>query len=110
MLQLKSQGKIVERIVRTKTGEFALAVFYVVERNGEILNVRLLRVSPISGSENASTLKLESGNCSFLLPGFCLKSPTVISYKKKFTGEVSPFFNIFQFLVSQPTRAPSCSF
>ncbi|MSU55567.1 MAG: hypothetical protein EXS46_03475 [Candidatus Taylorbacteria bacterium] len=107
MLAIKPQGRIVERIVRAKTGEFVLATFFVVERNGEILNVRILRVSPLSGSENASTLKLESGNCSFLLPGFCLKSPTVISYKEKFTGEVSPFFNIFQFLVSQPTRAPS---
>ena len=107
MLQVKPQGKIIERIVRAKTGEFVLATFLVVERNGEVINVRLLRVSPLSGSEKTRTLKLEAGSCLFRLPGLCVKSPTVISYKKKFTGEVSPFFNIFQFLVSQPTRAPS---
>ena len=105
MLQVKPQGKIVERIVRTKTGEFVLATFYVVERNGEIINVRLLSVKPVS--DQAKNYKLETTNSCLCLRGSCLKSPSVIPHRKRYTPTVSPFFNIFEFLVSQPTRAPS---
>ena len=45
MLTVKPQGKIIDRVVRTKTGEFVLATFLVLEQDGE-LSVRLLSVKP----------------------------------------------------------------
>ena len=102
MLALKSQGKIVERVVRTKTGEQVLAMFLVVEENGE-LKVQLLSVKPIlkvTGTKSPTVC----------LSGNCLKSPAIVSYRHNYHSVVSPFFNLFEFFVSQPTRAPSFGF
>lgn len=109
MLEIKPQGKIIEKIVRTRTGEFVLAVFFVVESDGG-LNVRLLFVKPIQKQARITNQESKIKNKILCLRGDCAKSPTVISYHKRFTPIVSPFFNKFQFLVSQPTRAPSGSF
>ena len=107
MLAVKSQGKIVLKVLRTKAGGFVLAVFFVIERNGEF-DVRLIDVKPVDNSEKSTNYKLQTKN--FLcLSGNCQKSPAVISYHKKHYSVVSPFFNIFEFFVSQPTRAPSHS-
>ena len=99
MITLKPQGKIVEKMVRTKTGEYVWAVFLVVENNGEF-KVRVLSVKPIDKLVGA----IEKAKC---LKGCSLKSPAVISYRHKYFSLVSPFFNNLEFFVSQPTRAPS---
>ena len=99
MLQVKSQGKIVEKIVRTKNGEYVLAVFLVEDFGGEF-KVRVLSVKPIDKLVGA-TLKAKC------LSGCSLESPAVISYRHKYHSLVSPFFNNLEFFVSQPTRAPS---
>jgi hypothetical protein len=101
MLQVKSQGKIVEKIVRTKTGEYVLAVFLVEDFGGEF-KVRVISVKPIEKLAGA----IEKVKC---LSGCSLKSPAVISYRHKYHSVVSPFFNNLEFFVSQPTRAPSHS-
>ncbi len=119
MLAVKSQGKIVQKVLRTKAGQSVLATFFVIEREGEF-DVRLLSVSPIQkpdGIRNyarpyraySGTFGRELGirNEPLCLTGRCQKSPAVISYRKNHYSVVSPFFNIFEFLVSQPTRAPS---
>ncbi|MCR4311247.1 MAG: hypothetical protein NUV54_01625 [Candidatus Taylorbacteria bacterium] len=106
MLEIKPQGNIVERIVRTKTGEFVFAVFYV-EESEEGLRVRLLSVRPISDSAQAKNNKLQTAGVCLYLPGKCPRSPAVIAYRKKYTSTVSPFSSLFEFFVSQPTRAPS---
>ena len=109
MLEIKPQGKIVEKIVRAKTGEFVVATFFVSEINGE-LQIRLLRVVPLRDSEKTANLQLETGNYSLCLFGTCAKSPAVTAERHIYTEIVSPFFNALEFFVSQPTRAPSGSF
>ena len=99
MLTLKPQGKIVERIVRARTGQFVRAVFLVLESEGG-LDVRLLSVCPIKKSGKANSFSL-------CLRGNCLKSSPVISHRPRYIPTVSPFFNTLEFFVSQPTRAPS---
>lgn len=106
MLALKSQGKIVERIVRTKAGQLVRAVFLVAEQNGE-LKVRLISVVPI-GQPNGFTIQgSRFKNKILCLIGKCAKSLVITSERHQFREILSPFFNKFQFFVSQPTRAPS---
>lgn len=105
MLAIKSQQKIVQKVLKAKNGEFVLATFFVVEQNGE-LQVRLLSVQPFGSSKK---VVLETGSSVLCLPGECLKSPAVTFYRHNYHSVVSPFFNIFEFFVSQPTRAPSYS-
>jgi len=107
MLEIKPQGKIIERIVRAKTGEFVLATFFVSEMNGE-LQVRLLSVKPIS--ERFKIQDSRFRNDKLCLSGECAKSPAVTAERHIYTEIVSPFFNALEFFVSQPTRAPSGSF
>ena len=106
MLTIKPQGKIIERLVRTKAGEQVLATFYVAETNGE-LQVRLISVKPISHTKGFKIQDSRFKNSNLCLRGECLKSPANISYRPKYSPTVSPFFSIFEFFVSQPTRAPS---
>lgn len=106
MLAIKSQQKIVHRTLRNKFGEQVRAIFLVVETDGE-LKVQLLSVSPLASSEKALSSQLSAVSSHLCLPGLSLKSPAITSYTKHLYPEVSPFFNIFQFLISQPTRAPS---
>jgi|SRR3989338_8150331 len=107
MLAVKPQGKIVEKIVRARTGEFAVATFFVSEMNGEF-QVRLLSVKPVSAYAQTTNYKLQTTNSCLCLRGNCLKSPAVTSHRHRYTSTVSPFFNKFEFFVSQPTRAPAC--
>lgn len=105
MLAIKSQGKIIERIVRAKTGEFVRAVFYVVEVNGEF-QVELISARPVTEA-GIKNYELGIKGTKLCLGGKCLKSPNVISYRHNYHSIISPFSNIFEFFVSQPTRAPS---
>ncbi len=106
MLAVKPQGKIVRKIVRAKTGEFVLAVFLVVEREGEV-QFQLLSVKPI-GEAGIKNHELGTGKGVLCLAGGCLKSPAVTLYRHNHSV-VSPFFNTLEFFVSQPTRAPSAN-
>ncbi|MBI2475684.1 MAG: hypothetical protein HYV67_00380 [Candidatus Taylorbacteria bacterium] len=104
MLAVKSQGKIVQKVLRTKAGESVLATFFVIESDGG-LNVRLLSVRPvenrIANQESRITKQV------LCLRGSCAKSPSVAAERRGYSAVVSPFFNKFQFFISQPTRAPS---
>ena len=95
----KPQGKIIERIVRTKAGEFVLAKFLVIEEGGKF-QIKLLSVQPIAGH----TFRTPE---AVLLPVAEQKSPAVIAYRSNYRSVISVFSNIFEFFVSQPTRAPS---
>ena len=105
MLAVKSQGKIVERILKTKVGEQVLATFFVVEENGE-LQIRLLSIRSI---ERFRIQDSGFKNGTICLPGAGAKSPAVTAYRHNYFSVVSPFFNTLEFFVSQPTRAPSPS-
>ena len=106
MLTLQQQGKIVEKIVRTKTGELALATFYVSMRDGEF-DIQLLSVSPVSNSSSIENCKLKIENSLLCLLGQSRVSPAVTFYRHNYHSVPSPFFNTLEFFVSQPTRAPS---
>lgn len=107
MLALKSQEKIIERIVRTKTGQLVRAVFLVSEYQGE-LKVRLLSVRPVSQpTDRITNHESRITNKTLCLSGKCAKSPVITSERHTFTEILSPFFNKLEFFVSQPTRAPS---
>lgn len=109
MLEIKPQGKIVEKIVRAKTGEFVVATFFVVEsENG--LDVRLISVRPLPKVARITNQESRIKNKIFRLKGECVKSSQIISHRRKYTPTVSPFFNTLEFFVSQPTRAPSFGF
>jgi|GEM_PF-1459281 len=109
MLEIKPQGKIIRRIVKTKTGEFVLATFYVVESESG-LDVRLLSVKRVQKQARIENCKLKIENYPLYLTGKCPKFSSVISNHHNYSGVVSPFFNKFEFFVSQPTRAPSLNF
>lgn len=104
MIEVRPQGKIVEKIVRTKTGWLVLAVFFVTEREGEI-SVRLLSVRPVP--ERITNCELRTTNGGNYLTGECRKPKAAAVEVKPRKTTTSPYFNIFEFFVSQPTRAPS---
>ena len=66
MLAVKSQGKIVQKVLRTKAGEHILATFLVAESNGE-LQVRLLSVKPLRNSKETTNYKLQTPVCACLV-------------------------------------------
>ncbi len=106
MLTLGSQKKIVQKVVKTKTGQFVLATFLVIEQNGQF-SVRLLSVNPVEHSQASNDNKLKTTNLSVCLPGISLKSPAVTFYRHNYHSIVSPLFDQLKFFISQPTRAPS---
>ena len=106
MLALKSQEKIVERVVKTKTGMLVLATFFVQEVNGELV-VRLISVRPIKAENGFRVQGSGFRSKTVCLPVRHSKSPAVVSYRHNYHSIISPFVNIFEFFVSQPTRAPS---
>jgi hypothetical protein len=93
--------KVLERIIRAKTGEFVLATFLVVEYQGQV-RAKLLSIAPLTQEQaefQASAIKA--------LPAPLVK--TVFEKVLTFGEEIiSPFVD-FSFFVSQPTRAPSFS-
>ncbi len=106
MLALKLQENIVERIVRTKSGQLVRAVFLVSEYQGE-LRVRLISASPIQKSTGIRNYELGIRNKILCISGACAKSPAITSEHHIYREIVSPFFNKLEFFVSQLTRAPS---
>ena len=101
MLTIKPPGQLVHKVVKTRTGEFVLATFLVCESNDE-LQVQLLGVKPVAHSAVKAVRTVA-------LPAVLEKSPAVTLYRHHYHSITSPFFNIFEFFVSQPTRAPSRS-
>ena len=91
--------RIVEKIFRTETGEFIRATFLVVEFHGQIRGkiIKTEIISPDTFTANQKVLSLSEPY-----------SPQVANFAPYIYHEpkVSPYFE-FNFLVSQPTRAPA---
>ncbi len=118
MQSLQRQEKIVEKVLKTKAGEYVRAVFLVYEVNGN-LEARLLSARPLSRSRfeiRDSTRPYRNGTFGqgFKKTVVCLpvtnQASTQSVANTKYFRTSSPYFNIFSFFNSQPTRAPSSSF
>jgi len=94
MLAIQKSNKYIQKAVQLPNGAWALVVFELVERNGQII------AKAVSGkilSEIKEVLCLPS-----------VKSPTeFIPVKSIFSNLVLNFVRDFSFVMSQPTRAPS---
>jgi len=98
MLSLQKQPKYLEKAVQLPNGTWALVVFELVEQNGRII------ARAVSGRLLSDVRKEEEGVLS--LPG--VKSPTeFLPIKSIFSDLVSTFSKNFDFIMSQPTRAPA---
>ncbi|MEK7575227.1 MAG: hypothetical protein AAB511_03285 [Patescibacteria group bacterium] len=102
MLSIRPQQQIVEKVLKTKAGGYVRAQFLVTEYQGRI-HVKLLSATPIF--DNVSDFSAEVVQA---LPSKITKATFERVLEQ---GEViaSTFFD-FNFLVSQPTRAPAGNF
>ncbi len=97
MLAIQKQPKYIEKAVQLPNGAWALLVFELVERNGQIV------AKAVSGKILGEKLVKAETLC---LP--CVKSPVeFLPIKSIFSNFVSNFSKDFSFVMSQPTRAPS---
>ena len=97
MLAIQKQPKYIEKAVQLPNGAWALLVFELVERNGQIV------AKAVSGKILGEKLVKEETLC---LP--CVKTPAdFLPIKSIFSDLVSNFSKDFSFIMSQPTRAPS---
>jgi hypothetical protein len=98
MLAIQTRPKYIEKAVKLPNGEWALVVFELVERNGQIV------ARAVSGKILSDiTPEKEAVLC---LPA--VKSPVeFIPVVSIFSDLVSNFTRDFAFVISQPTRAPS---
>lgn len=115
MNSLQRQERIVEKVLKTKAGQYVRAVFLVYEVNGN-LEARLISACPITNSrfQPARTESARSGgipDSKFTKTIVCLpvikENSTQAFANTKYSKTTSPYFNIFSFFTSQPTRAPS---
>jgi hypothetical protein len=98
MLAIQKQQKYIQKAIQLPNGEWALVLFELVERNGQIV------ARAVSGKllSDIDTNKEEV----ICLP--CTESPAeFIPIKSIFSNLVSNFSKDFSFVMSQPTRAPS---
>jgi len=98
MLALRTQNKIIPKLVKMADGRIALVHFLVSFEGGE-LKARVISVRYSGENAVANTAPLA-------LCGICAKSTEIVSEKKYYQKIVSPYVK-FAFLVSQPTRAPA---
>jgi hypothetical protein len=100
MLVIQKQQKYIQKAVRLPNGAWALLVFELVERNGQI--VARAVSGKLLGEQNEQIVKEEL----LCLP--CVKTPfDFLPVKSIFSDLVSTFSKDFSFIMSQPTRAPS---
>jgi len=98
MLAIQKSQKYIQKTVQLPNGEWALVVFELVERNGQII------AKAVSG-KLLEDIKFEKEEV-LCLP--CIKSPVqFIPVKSIFSDFVSTFVKDFDFILSQPTRAPN---
>ena len=101
MLVAKQQGKTFKKLFRLETGEFILATFEVISRDG-VLKARLVATEELP--DTSFTTEAET-----VLPTASVKSvPEFIYVSDLGTAHFS--YEDFSFLVSQPTRAPAFAF
>jgi hypothetical protein len=100
MLAIQKQPKYIQKAVQLPNGAWALVVFELVERDGQIV------ARAVSGKllgDHAEQIIKEDILC---LP--CVKTPSdFLPIKSIFSDLVSNFSKDFSFIMSQPTRAPS---
>jgi len=92
---IKSNSKIVERIIRDKNGNFFRAYFLVIEREGKFFG-KLVKIEPVK-EKSALPAPSTERKIQFTIDNLHLTS--------------SPYFSeIETFFTSQMTRAPSIGF
>ena len=97
MLAIQKQPKYIQKAVQLPNGAWALVVFELVERDGQIV------ARAVSGKLLGEQITKEEVLC---LP--CVKTPAdFLPIKSFFSNVVSNFSKDFSFIMSQPTRAPS---
>ena len=100
MLAIQKRQKYIQKAVQLPNGAWALVVFELVERNGQIVARSVS--GKLLGEQNEQIVKEEI----LCLP--CVKIPfDFLPIKSIFSDLVSPFSKDFSFVMSQPTRAPS---
>lgn len=100
MLAVQKRNKYIQKAVQLPNGEWAILVFELVERNGQII-AKAVSGKILNGKNQAEEAVL-------CLPG--VKSPAYfIPVKSVFSDLVSNFAKDLSFVLSQPTRAPSCA-
>ncbi len=106
MIIKSEKGKVIRKIVRTRSGELVVAVFLVAERDGE-LQVALLSARPLRRQERLVTAGARESTANNLcLSGACNGvAPAAAAYRCR--TFVSPYVNLFEFLSSQNIRGPS---
>jgi hypothetical protein len=97
MLVNTPQIQIIPREFRTPDGRVGTAFFAVFERDGRVF-AKLVSVSYKTESSESKPLAL----CAS-----CKKSSIVAPLKIGVQKIVSPYFNTFSIITSQPTRAPA---
>ena len=100
MLAIQKQPKYIQKAVQLPNGAWALVVFELVERDGQI--VARAVSGKLLGEQNEQIVAEEI----LCLP--CVKTPAdFLPIKTIFSDIVSNFSKDFSFVMSQPTRAPS---
>ena len=99
MLVARPKSKIVERIIRTREGDFVRAFFAVTEYQGKYF-VKLVRTEKIAVRDFNTPEK-------YFLSGKCQTSGWTV--QEIFTESIISPYKDFAFFISQQTRAPSRS-
>ena len=100
MLAIQKQPKYIQKAVQLPNGAWAMVVFELVLRDGQI--VARAVSGKLLGEQNEKIIN-EKVLC---LP--CIKTPAdFLPIKSIFLDLVSNFSKDFSFIMSQPTRAPS---
>ena len=98
MLAIQKRNKYIQKAVQLPNGAWALVVFELIERDGQIV------ARAVSGKILGDTEASQSE--TLCLP--CVKTPVdFLPIKSIFCDLVSNFSKDFSFIMSQPTRAPS---
>lgn len=105
MLKPQAQsGRLIEKVLRTKTGILARVRFLVVEFDGKPW-VKVLSIEAIGDGFKIQDSRFKNKEI-LCLPGLKLKE-ILPEVEKAIAEEIdSPYFDL-TFFVSQPTRAPS---
>jgi hypothetical protein len=97
MLAIQKQNQYIQKAVQLPNGAWALVVFELVERNGQIV------ARAVSGKLLGDIQTKEEVLC---LPS--VKSPSeFVPVRSTIYSLLSTFSRDFSFIMSQPTRAPS---
>jgi hypothetical protein len=102
----KQLNSTFERIVRDKNGVLVRVRFIVVEVNGSF-QAQIVSAEAIANHVNTNTQSTKTKSEVFFFPIF----KKVVNLNEKFVQKLEAVLSPYQpldFLMSQPTRAPSC--